>query len=494
VQALLIFPHQLFASNAVLAKALGGAVYMVEDFLFFEQYRFHQQKLVLHRASMRAHADYLRAQKIRVEYLDRADCPTLLMLFERLAGQQITRAHYIDLVDDWLQQHLHAAAIRCTIGLTPHRSDMFLSEPGLLEAHFAKSSMPRMARFYMDQRRRNDILMDGDLPAGGRWSFDEDNRKRLPRGYSVPPAPSSASNPYVEEAQHFVNMNFADNPGQASPFCYPVTYQDARAWLEDFLTDRLAEFGDYEDAMSQQHAVLFHSVLTPSLNIGLLTPREVIEAALARRACVPINCLEGFVRQVVGWREYMRGAYASRGRRQRSRNFWNHTRRIPASFWSGTTGIAPVDAIIRKLLNCAYAHHIERLMVLSNFMLLCEFHPDEVYRWFMEMFIDAYDWVMVPNVYGMAQYADGDGITTKPYISGSNYILKMSDYQRGPWCAVWDALYWRFVAVHREQFASNRRTQVMVLGWDRMAAAKRALHLETAENFLQGLTAQAATA
>jgi deoxyribodipyrimidine photolyase-related protein len=173
----------------------------------------------------------------------------------------------------------------------------------------------------------------------------------------------------------------------------------------------------------------------------------------------------------------------------RTQNRWRHFRAIPASFWSGTTSIAPLDSVINKLLRCAYAHHIERLMVMSNFMLLCEFHPDQVYQWFMEMFIDSYDWVMVPNVYAMALYADGGSITTKPYISSSNYILKMSDFKRGPWCDVWDALYWRFVDKHREEFSANHRTEVLVMGLVRMGTAKRSQHLQTAEEFLGSLGA-----
>jgi deoxyribodipyrimidine photolyase-related protein len=304
----------------------------------------------------------------------------------------------------------------------------------------------------------------------------------------VPPIGHAPKNCFVEEAQQYVASNFPENPGSVDPFFYPVTHADAAVWLQEFVDGRLAQFGTYEDAISQEHDVLFHSLLSPSLNIGLLTPRQAVDAALAHQESVPLNCLEGFVRQIVGWREYMRGAYQASGRRLRSRNVWNHSRTMPTAFWSATTSIAPVDRVINKLLRGAYAHHIERLMILTNFMLLCEFHPDQVYQWFMEMFIDAYDWVMVPNVYAMALYSDGGSITTKPYISGSNYILKMSDFRRGPWCDVWDGLYWRFVAKHREEFWVNQRTKVLVMGLDRMPSDKRERHLQTAENFLLGLS------
>lgn len=209
-----------------------------------------------------------------------------------------------------------------------------------------------------------------------------------------------------------------------------------------------------------------------------------MNAALDYADRVPLNSLEGFIRQVIGWREYMRGVYRLTGRQQRCRNFWGHTHPMPRALYQGTTGIDPVDTVIRRVLRHAYCHHIERLMVLGNFMLLCEIHPDAVYRWFMELFIDAYDWVMVPNVYGMSQFADGGLSTTKPYISGSNYILKMSNFRKGAWCAVWDALYWRFIDLHRDFFAMNPRMSVMVKQCDRLGP-RLAEHHRTANAFLE---------
>ncbi|MFM7740297.1 MAG: FAD-binding domain-containing protein, partial [Planctomycetota bacterium] len=194
----------------------------------------------------------------------------------------------------------------------------------------------------------------------------------------------------------------------------------------------------------------------------------------------------GFIRQVIGWREYIRGVYHVYGRKQRCGNAWGHRRKLPASFYDGTTGIEPVDEVIRSVLKYGYCHHIERLMILGNFMMLCEIEPDEVYRWFMELFVDAYDWVMVPNVYGMSQHADGGLMTTKPYISGSAYVLKMSNFKRGPWCEIWDGLYWRFIAKHREFFAKNPRMSVMAKQCDRMGE-KLDRHVEVAGRYLAGL-------
>jgi deoxyribodipyrimidine photolyase-related protein len=223
------------------------------------------------------------------------------------------------------------------------------------------------------------------------------------------------------------------------------------------------------------------------LNIGLLSPHQIIDAALTMVDRVPLNSLEGFIRQIMGWREFIRITYVRRGREQRTRNYWGFTRSIPESFWNGTTGILPLDATIKKTLKSGYCHHIERLMIAGNLMLLCEFDPDQVHRWFMEMYVDAYDWVMVPNVYAMSQFADGGGMCTKPYISGSNYLMKMSNFKKGDWQPVWDGLFWRFMHVHRDFFLSNPRLGMLVKTFDKMAVEKQQQHLLAADRFLASL-------
>jgi deoxyribodipyrimidine photolyase-related protein len=248
-------------------------------------------------------------------------------------------------------------------------------------------------------------------------------------------------------------------------------------------------FGAYEDAMRQEGPFLFHSLLSPLLNTGLLEPAAVVERTLAfaEGGQVPLNSLEGFIRQIIGWREFMRAVYILRGEEERRRNFWGHRRPVPEACYAGTTGIDPFDCVVRRVHRHAYAHHIERLMVLGNFMNLCGIDPDAIYRWFMELFIDAYDWVMVPNVYGMSLYADGGMITTKPYISGSHYLLKMGDFAPGEWCDVWDALFWRFLDVHRSVFAANPRMRVLLATLDRMDGETIDRHRTVADGFLSRL-------
>jgi len=239
--------------------------------------------------------------------------------------------------------------------------------------------------------------------------------------------------------------------------------------------------------MVQKESFLNHSVISPLLNSGLITPKHVIQKTLSFKDKYPLNSLEGFLRQIIGWREFIRGVYKVKGSQERTTNFFNFKRKIPISFYNATTGILPIDITIEKVKKTAYNHHIERLMVLGNFMMLCEFDPDEIYRWFMEHYIDAYDWVMVPNVYGMSQFADGGLMSTKPYISSSNYLKKMSDFPNGEWQKIWDALYWRFINLNREIFAKNIRMKFMVSMLDKMSEDKKTNHFKIANEYLDSL-------
>lgn len=416
-----------------------------------------------------------------------ADCRNLI---RHLQEEGIKEIHLVDSSDDWLRRRLHKSAATAGIKLVWYPSPAFLTDPGAADAFLDTRKKYFHADFYIWQRKQTKILLDkAQQPIGGKWSFDDENQKKIPKGTAIPRVSAARENLFLTEALPYVKQYFNHHPGSTEGFCYPVTHADARQWLQDFLQVRLDAFGAYEDAMIAGESYLFHSVLTPALNIGLLTPQEIISATLdyAKRHAVPLNSLEGFIRQLIGWREFIHLVYRREGRRQRTTNYWNFTRKIPASFYTGTTGIGPIDTVIRRILATGYCHHIERLMVLGNFFLLCEFDPDEVYRWFMEMFIDSYDWVMVPNVYGMSQFADGGMMTTKPYISGSNYLLKMGDWQKGPWQATWDGLFWRFMHLHRDFFASNPRLGMLLGTWDKMPEEKRKLHLETAGNFLATL-------
>lgn len=343
--------------------------------------------------------------------------------------------------------------------------------------------------FYKYQRQSRNILMENKKdPLGGKWTYDDENRLKYPKNKIPPTVQFSNPNSFYTEAVTYTNKYFPDNYGKLdTDYIYPITYSESKKWLQTFFNTRFIEFGAYEDAIVGNENFLHHSLLTPMLNIGLLTPQLIIDEALqyAGNHKIPINSLEGFIRQIIGWREFIRAVYQLKGNEERTSNYWGFTRKIPASFWNGTTGIEPIDSTIKKVLATGYCHHIERLMVLGNFMLLCEFDPDEVYRWFMELFIDSYDWVMVPNVYGMSQFADGGLMATKPYISGSNYLMKMSDYKKGDWQNVWDGLFWRFMHTHRSFFLQNPRLGMLVKTFDKMPEIKQQAHIYNAEQFLK---------
>ena len=292
---------------------------------------------------------------------------------------------------------------------------------------------------------------------------------------------------YVEDENLYIKDNFENNYGSINQKVnYPTDFQTAKNWLSDFLKHRFIEFGDYEDAILKEELILNHSLLSPLINCGLLTPSYVVNELnkYATKKNIPINSYEGIIRQIIGWREFIRGVYISKGNFERTRNYWGFTKKMPNSFYTASTGINPVDDCISKLNNNAYLHHIERLMVIGNFMFLCEINPDDVYKWFMELFIDSYDWVMVPNVYGMSQFADGGLMSTKPYISSSNYIMKMSNYKKGEWQKIWDGLYWRFIYKNQSFFKSNPRLSMMVRTLNKMNPEKLNYHLEVSQTFL----------
>ncbi len=487
----IIFPHQLFQTHVLYEN--GYDIYMIEEPLFFSQYKFHKMKLAYHRATMKAHASLLESRGLTVHYIEIGDQRSDLgYLLDLLSIEKIELIYLVDPTDYWLEKRIKQAASQQKIKLNFYENPTFINTRSDLNEFFAPNKKKYFqTSFYKQSRIKQNILVDtADQPIGGKWSFDDENRKKYPKNKLIPTIKSPLNNLFWEEAKTYVETHYAKNPGSLTPKpLYPIDGPATQKWLVDFFENRFENFGTYEDAIVKDELFLNHSVLSPMLNIGLITPKSIIDAALnhAKKANIPLNSLEGFIRQIIGWREFIRGMYISQGSVSRSTNYWGFKRKIPSSFYNGTTGIYPVDQTIRKILKTGYCHHIERLMILGNFMVLCEFDPDEVYRWFMELFIDAYDWVMVPNVYGMSQFADGGLFATKPYVSGSNYLIKMSDYTKGKWQVIWDALFWRFMDVHRPFFMKNPRLGLLIKTFDKMAdQRKNELHT-TANKFLNEL-------
>lgn len=486
----LVFPHQLFEQNPAVKK--GREIFLVEEFLFFRQYKFHKQKLIFQRASMKFYEKYLKDFGNNVNYIvSGEEHSDVRKLVEYLGKKGVKTVHYCDVTDDWLGRRIKEYCAKYGIETRVYETPMFLNSRKYNEEYFKGRKRFFQTDFYVSQRKRLGILMDdGGKPAGGKWSFDEENRKKYPRGKTPPATRHCRENGFLKEARDYVQNNFTDNYGSAEgETIFPVTFEASKAWFEDFLKERFGEFGVYEDAIVEGEAFLNHSGISPMLNAGLLTPEYIVKRTLEciENNDIPLNSVEGFIRQMIGWREFMRAVYDLRGSEQRNKNFWRFKRRMPESFWSGNTGIAPFDSVVKKVLKRGYCHHIERLMVLGNFMVLCEIHPDDVYRWFMEMFVDAYDWVMVTNVYGMSQFADGGIVSTKPYISGSNYLIKMSDFKKGEWQETWDSLFWNFLDKHRNFFMKNPRLGMLIKTFDKMDSARKTTLLNRAEEFLKGL-------
>lgn len=483
----IIFPAQLIENNILIKKC--QTIYLVEEHLYFKQYNFHKQKIAFHRASMKFYQTYLQSLGIQVEYIDSYDeLADIRMLIPHLKSIGISEIEYIDTVDDWLEKRINKTCQQNKLKLIKHPSPIFLNSSQENENFFTNRKRMFQTDYYKYQRQSRNILLDEKRqPIGGKWTFDEENRLKYPKNKIPPSIKSLTVNEFYAEAIIHTQKNFPGNYGELNEqFTYPATFAESKKWLKDFLKTRFVDFGAYEDAIVSNESILHHSVLSPLLNVGLLTPDYILSEtiAYAEEHKVPINSIEGFVRQILGWREFIRAVYELKGSEERTKNYWGFTRKIPESFYNGTTGIVPIDCTIQKILKTGYCHHIERLMVLGNFMLLCEFDPDEVYQWFMELFIDAYDWVMVPNVYGMSQFADGGLMSTKPYISGSNYLIKMSDYPKGEWQVVWDGLFWRFMHTQRKFFIQNPRLSMLIGTFDKMPDSKKQLHLRTAENFL----------
>ena len=496
VTVALVYPNQLFAEHPALDGPGGHPVDRVvlhEDDLYFRDARYparnHKLRLVLHRASMRRYADRLRQRGLDVEYVAWADRVSTADLLARLAADGAETVRLCETVDFVLNKRLAKGAEAAGVGLDALDTPLFLNTRADNAVFFGGRKRYFMADFYKHQRRRLGVLVDGDgEPAGGRWSFDHDNRERLTAEAlaAVPPVPEVEQDDYVAEARAYVDGHFPDHVGASGPLPYPTDHDGAADWLAAFVDERLERFGPFEDAVEPGRSHLYHGVLTPMLNVGLLTPRQVLDAALGADG-VPINSLEGFVRQVIGWREYMRAVYDLEGVTMRTANVWGFEREIPDAWYTGETGLAPVDDVIPRVLQTGYANHIERLMVLGGGLFLTRVHPRAAYRWFLEMFVDAYDWVMVSNTYGMSQHAAGPLITTKPYMSGSNYLRKMSHYPRGAWEAEWDGLYWTFMRDYRDQVEGYRRVRQLTGHLDRMGPDKLAAHQGAADRYLARL-------
>lgn len=472
----LIFPHQLFPDLALL-KSFDSILLIEEPLLFGDSERvsnFNKLKLIMHRASMKLYEKLLKSKKLPVSYIPfNQDYSELLK-----SAKSITT---FDVVDHLLRKRLDSFKVKYLD--TPnfintmkdlHNYDKFASSKK--KKYFADT-------FYKYMRHHFKILLDSKGNPIGKYSYDSENRKPLKKDTSIPKIKTfqnKTEQKFIQEAQKYIEKHFPDNYGNPKNTHHLlISHSSAQAALEDFCQTRLIHFGDYQDAMLQGQPFLFHSVLSQAINVGLLNPLEVIHyvAEYGKKHDIPINNIEGFVRQILGWREYTRYLYEFAYDKIKNSNFFQSKNHLNEKWYTAKTGLLPVDDCIRQAFDYGYLHHIQRLMIMGNIMCLCKIHPDDVYRWFMEFSIDSYDWVMISNVYSMIIFADGGLTTTKPYISADGYVKRMSNYKPdGKWDMVWKVLFYNFIGTAEitkfgkkiNYFSSNPRTVMMFYNWKRL--------------------------
>ena len=485
-----ILGNQLFHPKEL--KKLGcEEVFMAEDYGLCTYEKHHKLKLYLYLTSMREYKDELESASIKVNYFKleernkEEEYSSFLIKF--LKKQKTSSINIFEIEDKPFEESLLRALDDSKILINTHESPMFLLSKNEFKSLAKGNKTYRMASFYKEMRKNYNILVSEEgKPFGEKWSFDDENRKKIPSGTEVPRLPKFKLSKHHSDIIKLIEKNFKTHPGSLQNIWFPVRRKDATKQLRIFLKQRFSNFGIYEDAMIESKNFLFHSCLSANLNIGLLTPNEVVNKALkyVEKESIPINSLEGFIRQIIGWREFIRGIYVEEGDFQKTQNYWNHKNKLSSSWYEGNTGLGPLDDCIKTTLNDGYIHHIPRLMVISNIMNLCEINPKEIYRWFMEMYIDSSEWVMVPNVFGMATYADGGLMSTKPYTCGSNYILKMSNYKKGDWCDTLDGLYWKFTEKNRKFYESNPRLSMLLRNLDKMDKERKENIFSKAEEFI----------
>jgi deoxyribodipyrimidine photolyase-related protein len=458
----------------------------------------HPQKIALILSAMRKFAAALTAEGWRVAY-SRLDDPENS---QTISGELLRRASELGAGEvlatkpgEWrLVQDLQDLPL--TVSLM--EDDRFVASEAEFAAWAGGRKQLRMEWFYRDMRRKTGLLMEGDQPAGRQWNFDHDNRKPAKRDLLRQRPQDFAPDPVVEEVLDLVEKRF-NHFGRLRPFRWATDRAGALVALRDFIAHRLPRFGDEQDAMLEGEAFLSHSLLSPYINLGLLGPMEVCRAVEEawKAGKVPLAAAEGFIRQIIGWREYVRGIWGLEGPAYLTRNTLGHSRKLPPAYWGGETRMACLKAAVAQTRDLAYAHHIQRLMVTGNFALLAGVDPAEVHEWYLSVYIDAFEWVEAPNTLGMSQFADGGLLGSKPYVSSGAYIDRMSDHcggchykvkeKTGERACPFNLLYWHFLTRHRERFAKNPRMGQMYRVWDGMEAGHREKVLEGAEEVLARL-------
>ena len=487
----LILGNQLFPLEMQNIED-GETVFMCEDSGLCTYEKHHKSKIALFFNAMRSFRDSLEAANIDCIYYDfnnKFEDSYIKKLSSEIKDNNFSCIRFFEIEDkpfeNEIMQMISDLDIKCEVLNTP----MFLDSRESFKDFIGDKKFLLQANYYKKARKEMDILIENEKPVGGKWSFDDENRKKLPKDYLIPKLPVIKERDDSDEISNFINTEFNDHPGNINNI-FPYTTEQALDWLETFFEERFKDFGPYEDAIFMGEHFQLHSALSSSMNLGIITPQQIITKAkdYAEANDIPLNSLEGFVRQIIGWREFIRGIYQNFSEKMIDANYWNHNRKLSEAWYTGDTGIAPLDDAIKGALEFGYTHHINRLMVLASIMNMSRIHPSEIYKWFMEMFVDSSEWVMVPNVFGMGTFADGGIFATKPYISGSSYILRMSNFKKGDWCEIVDGLYWKFIEDNKEFFAKNPRLSLMIRALDKLDQERKLRIFKAAETFIEEKT------
>ncbi len=491
---LIILGNQLFPIKYI-KKTSCTDVFMCEDYELCSDYKHHKLKILMFFISMREYKNELIKNGYKVHYRSIEDKDFKDKIEKKIStvinNNSIKEVHQFELVDNFLKNRFKKLHNQNNVHWKIHRNPMFILSQHEFNAYASKRNTFLQGHFYKYMRKKLDLLIDeNDMPIGGKWSYDEDNRKKITKNINIPIKPRLKKNENLLNIKNDILKYFSDHPGKMNNLWMPTNRKEALIWIDNFFKTKFKNFGSFEDAIIDNNNFLFHSNISPLMNMGLITPDEVIERALTiyKKENIPLNSFEGFIRQIIGWREFIKGIYDIKGQEQLKSNFWNHNRKLTKDWYDGTTGIQPLDDTIKDCLNYGYTHHIPRLMILSNIMTLSRVNPKEINKWFMEMFIDSSEWVMVPNVFGMGTFSDGGIFSTKPYLCGSNYILKMSNYKKGEWCEVLDGLYWKFINDNINYFQSNPRLSIMKNALTKINEERKKLIFAKASNFIKNKT------
>jgi deoxyribodipyrimidine photolyase-related protein len=499
--AFIILPNQLFKKHVY--PKYQHDIYLIEDSTYFTSFPFHKQKLILHRASMKAHYDHIKSNN-NVKYIEYKFTKNIYeSIFSKYSDIWI-----YDPIDNGLLGIFEKMSKKFNNNLTIQENQLFIESNLDLQKYYDSLKNHKNYRhdnFYKWQRKRLNILVDKKgKPFYGSWSFDKMNRESFNKKYEEPSNKLLKKNKYVNEAIIYVEKHWPNNFGEISDTFYPTTYSEAKKILNIFLEKKFNTFGKFQDAVSESILFGSHSLLSSSLNIGLITVRFVIDKIMEHFNKMTevdkkknINNVEGFVRQLIGWRSYVRFIYKYHGDSMINENSLKNNKKMSKNWFNATTGIYPIDSLINKVKQTAYAHHIERLMFLGNFAIICGLNPKDVYRWFMICFIDSYEWVMVPNIMGMSQYSSEIKMMTRPYISSSIYLIKMSDYKLDNydkiklgseeyyWNEIWNSLYYNCLNKNKNIFRKIYSLAMHVKRWENNSQEERKEKLEMAKKYLE---------